>query len=97
MADDGFLSGIPEVMAAFNPDAPKVEFGGGASPGGAGMAEAIACTSAYEQAKSGFQQFVQHATGGLAAYRGIAVQAAENYRQVDEQARGRYQDLGAQA
>ena len=97
MADDGFLSGIPEVMAAFDPQPPRVEFGGGAAGGGGGMAEAIACTAAHEQAKSGFQQFVQDATGGLAAYRGIAVNAADSYRKVDEQARDRYQGLGADA
>jgi len=95
MADDGFLHGIPEVMEAFNPQSPQVQFGGGAA-GGGGMAEAIAFTGAHEQAKNAFQQYVQSATEGFAAYRDIAVRAANSYRAVDERARGRYQGLGVE-
>ena len=98
MAGNNFLQGVPEVMERFNPQAPQVDFSGvAAGGGGGGMTEAAGFVSAHESVKNDFQTYIQSAVTGLDTYKGMAVQAATDYRKVDSDARGRYAGLADSA
>jgi hypothetical protein len=98
MASKDFLQGAPDIMERFSPQAPQMDFSGVAAGGsGGGMTEAAGFVSTHEGVKNDFQAYIQSAVSGIQTYKGMAVQAATDYRKVNNDARARYSDLVSSA
>jgi hypothetical protein len=93
MGNNDFLHGVPEVMRAFNPQAPQVEFGAALGDAAGGMAEAVSFAATHTAVAGQLRTFVGAAVSGIEAYVGIATNAADLYQGVDDKARQRYEAL----